>query len=627
MKCQNKFWLNNPPDLLCSFSILPMTSMDLDEQMNAATRLVIIIFLIFLLIDFKKAIYFLITAIIIIIILYYIQRKAMNKTENFIKRNMPYSTVENFESCSIPTQNRVNNINCNYFEPQTSDICGPPCSRVGFGQKVPGENLNAKIVYRTSRDLASTFCNDATPTGSGPDFYSRNNALSGQANPRTLINPIITPRSHDLDYWRANNLVIHSHINAESNHDLYQSGYEVSNCCGNVNKELKYKKSKIPGRAPVLTIAEKKCKPVEYGEIIDNNFEVEREYINNFENQGDFEANDNLGNNSGLNTGNNSGLNTGNNSGLNTGNNSGLNTGNNSGLNTVENFTQLPIAPGCRDSPRTNLSSSYSYPYESTNIPQSEARVLGENNIRHKKLGPLRSGMMNISCGYNESNVCVNLPTNDVAGMCPRDEAYSEYNKNLYTQTIQPGVYSQSQINEPLNSNIGISFQQQFSPVTCQSNNDGVFYTLNDPRIIEPITPQTSGCYQQDSEGNNVNRSNIYDPRFNGYGTSYRSYTDPLTGQTRYNYDDINLIKQPNYITRNKIDIYSFADRYGPAKPQFSLGAVKALAGDAWTRASIQQRNDLMERYMSGKNNTRQAQLRKAPIHTSTSSGACNRCK
>ena len=35
----------------------------------------------------------------------------------------------------------------------------------------------------------------------------------------------------DLDHWRSNNLINHSHINTASQIDTYLSGYEVSTCC------------------------------------------------------------------------------------------------------------------------------------------------------------------------------------------------------------------------------------------------------------------------------------------------------------------------------------------------------------------------------------------------------------
>jgi hypothetical protein len=592
MKCENKFWLENPPDLVCSFALLPMKDMDLSEQMNSATRLVVVIFLILLLIDIKKALIFLIAGIILIIILYYIQKERMHKTEGY----------KNMQNQNIHGQIRENfSQEYDFFDQQfrgdpAADTCCAPLAIITYGGP-PNLDAPSAKEYRRPMDIACESCTDITPTGSGPNFYSRNQALAGQANPRTLIPPVITPKSHDLEYWKANNLVIHSNINAESFVDLYQSGYEVSNCCNyTCDKNLGYTPSNIQGRAPVLSVFQANppmtrdynvpgCTPV-YGEIIEELPMIQGELIEDVtdevQNEMDGVQNEMDG-------------------------------------DIIEGYKAEPFPP-------INYNTSYKYPYFSTNQPQTGAAELGVPPSGPRMLGPLKSGQRNMACGFNPENVEVNLPTNAVTGMCQRDDAYSDYNKNLYTQTIQPNVYMQNQVNDPINANIGISFQQQFQPTTCQSNNDGVFYTLHDPSIIEPAEYQMDDCPQMDSSGQRVNRSNVYDPRFYGYGTSYRSYTDPMLGQTKYNYDDINLIKQPNYITRSKIDSFQFADSYGPAKPQLPLGAVKALSQDKWLRDSLSFRTGLQEQWMR-KMNTILGQRRQMPNSARYYSGSVNRCK
>ena len=37
---KNKFWLENPVQLFCSYDLIPLDSMSLSEQMNALSRLV-----------------------------------------------------------------------------------------------------------------------------------------------------------------------------------------------------------------------------------------------------------------------------------------------------------------------------------------------------------------------------------------------------------------------------------------------------------------------------------------------------------------------------------------------------------------------------------------------------------
>ena len=144
---------------------------------------------------------------------------------------------------------------------------------------------------------------------------------------------------------------------------------------------------------------------------------------------------------------------------------------------------------------------------------------------------------------------------------------------------------------------MGISFTQQFEPLTVKSQNNNITFTQHDPRIfqndiIEPVEET-------------VNESNVYDPRFSGYGTSYRSYTDDLLGQTKFYYDDIDSVRMPNYITRNKLDFLPYADTYGPMKNESGLdytNRIRDMAQDSWTENSIAFRTGLQQSLMRKRN-------------------------
>jgi hypothetical protein len=234
---------------------------------------------------------------------------------------------------------------------------------------------------------------------------------------------------------------------------------------------------------------------------------------------------------------------------------------------------------------------------------------------------PNESGQVNIACGYNPQQLyTAGLPTNLPAGNCEQNPALKDYNQNLFTQTIQPGVYIRNQVNEPINSNMGISFTQQIPPTTQNTNmyTGVVEYTEHDPRIIEPLEkPQQSASNCVETY---ATPADVYDPRFTGYGTSYRSYTDPTLGQTRFYYDDVNAIRMPNYIVRSNIDHQPFADSYGPLAPGNSGGNqfnadIRAMANDSFMTAAIEHRNDMQMRQMR-KRNSEMWQRRVAPIHT-----------
>jgi len=249
---------------------------------------------------------------------------------------------------------------------------------------------------------------------------------------------------------------------------------------------------------------------------------------------------------------------------------------------------------------------NYQFPYFKTSQEQG---VL---------IKPEQPGQVNLSCGYNpEQLYTAGLPTNLAVGNCPQDPVMKQFNENLFTQTIQPGVYTRNEINEPINANIGISFTQQIPPTTCKTDivTGQVNYTEHDPRIIEPAISEPNMATESP-----VTEGDIYDPRFSGYGTSYRSYNDNVTGQPRFYYDDVNAIRMPNYVVRSNIDNQPFADQYGPIPQGEAHGNkfnanIRALANDAFMTSTIEQRTNLQQTMMR-KANIRQAQLRQAPIRT-----------
>ena len=126
------------------------------------------------------------------------------------------------------------------------------------------------------------------------------------------------------------------------------------------------------------------------------------------------------------------------------------------------------------------------------------------------------------------------------------------------------------------------------------------------------------GPVNEEYEEIKPNYDNVYDPRFSGYGTSYRSYFEPVTGQSRFMYDDVNAIRMPNYVVRSKVDHLSYADSYGPVQEGSEFGNVhnphmRYLVQDSWLRDSMSFRNDMTQLLMR-KNNSEAWQKRQAPL-------------
>jgi hypothetical protein len=179
---------------------------------------------------------------------------------------------------------------------------------------------------------------------------------------------------------------------------------------------------------------------------------------------------------------------------------------------------------------------------------------------------------------------------------------------NIITQTLQPGVFQKSHIGEPIQSNIGISYNQQWGPTEVNQTDNMIKYTMHDPKNITNIPQIQQKPIVQDY-------SNVYDPRFTGYGTSYRSYTDKLTGRPKYFYDDIDAITMPNYITRSKVDIFPWGNTYGSDTKSIEGDELRQLANNAFHDSTILFRTELQERLMR-KRNAELWQRRVAPIST-----------
>lgn len=201
------------------------------------------------------------------------------------------------------------------------------------------------------------------------------------------------------------------------------------------------------------------------------------------------------------------------------------------------------------------------------------------------------------------------IPSNLPVGQCTVNNTFNDYNQNLYTGMIQPGMYYQTQVAEPVQSNIGITFQQQLQPVQRYESQDGTVTFVNqNPRFIpnQPIQPPLPERPTQ---------SNVYDPRTYGYGTSYRCYVDPFIGQPRFMYDDVDAIRKPNYIIRSNIDHIPCAPSYGPYEPE-SDTYLRETVHDKYLQDTLSQREELQQRYMRKYNNQVGWQRRQAPIHT-----------
>lgn len=455
-KCNiDKFWADDITQLICSFDIIPREGTSLNKKLNAITRLALLLSILIAIFKPALAVSTFSICIVVILAIYYVQEERS----------------ESFEE-----DGRQGGLNMRLTE---------------LAERKPYNPQDGPLSQFTTNSFR--FCRDNVALApNDPDYISPNQLLVGGPNPKTRIPPLIAPRSHDLEQWRENDLVVHSGINSQTNFDVARSGYD----CGVLPtrcSECMY----IPCMCPECAQCNSKpcmCKTMRFPVIVNETKNVK------------------------------------------------------SKRPVRENFN------GFRGRRRRDNEDEDELPKYQEEIP-----------IRTKPLSPL---------------TCVESP----------------YRDQMLTQTLQPGVYQKNHVGEPINSNIGISYTQQFVPTEVDETSDSIKYTQMNPDNVKVAAKEV-----EQEIGQNV--FNVYDPRFTGYGTSYRTYDHKLTGQPRFFYDDINAITRPNYITRSNVDVFPWASTYGPDVSHADTYAEhRQLANNAFTDSAITFRTEMQERLMRKRN-------------------------
>ncbi len=390
---------------------------------------------------------------------------------------------------------------------------------------------------------------------------SNNQTLAGPPNPKTFIPPVITPQPYVQEAWAANNLIGFSQINYETQQDLYQSGFVPADAeCFEGGVFIPPDNRLYPVyKANAFGDDDSRCT---------REVETRRPYSSKRRQQHQQQYGE-----------------------------------------LIENFAEPTSDASCGGGSCGGPDDSWQAWIDGDDERNRVSRTCGND---------IPSGSVNYDCGFDPSRpLRSGLPTNYSIGPCQDNSGMLEYNTNTFTSIVAPGVYTTSQITENPQSNMGISFQQQFPPTSLDFDSNGnIHYTAHDPNIIE-----NAWLKKDDGECNpQIDVSNVYDPRHTGYGTSYRAYLNQELGQPRFNYSDVDAIKMPNYITRSNVDHLPFADKYGPMPKGGARGnefnaKIRSLANDAFMRNAVGFRTDLQERLMR-KKNAESWQRRVAPIST-----------
>lgn len=439
-------------------------------------------------------------------------------------------------------------------------------------------------VFKASTSTSRRFCDDEILQTYDEKQYSYNQALAGPANPRTLVPPVLIAPPLAFDFWRKNALVKHTRTNDSGADELYLSGFIPANCCD---------------KTPCLT-RDTGCDSG-YGDSTHDNTGCAGAAIPS----GRYIPADCVK------------------------------------RHTSISYDDLPAMRGPAVSPSKVPDAAAAVGivegFDETESGEQQAaqylvwrnharRLLEDSEMpvqtqppppQHKS-APTCAGIQcqKLIHSKNVGAVIEQQPT-------PTIDLDNPYDVQLATQTLQPGAYFMNDIQEPILSNLGISWNQQNGPFIKTPGGryvelPAVFPKANN-RIIdtaetkEPTLPSPPV----------IGTDQVYDPRLSGYGSDNRTYIDPMTGQPRFMYTDVDAARAPNYITRNNIDFTQYGDSYGPVTYRSSqqgnpyTNSIRPLAENTFLQESLTQRDELMVRLMA-KRNSEMFSVRKYPKNTSS---------
>jgi len=428
------------------------------------------------------------------------------------------------------------------------------------------------------------FCNDETPLEPTCEYASPNQMLVGGPNPKTYIPPIVAAPSHALDEWKATRLVTHSALNASTNFDVYSSGYEgrcyQSGPIGYSGDD--YERFRMAPDPP-----ERCTGPIDRMDrvltqtIQPNVYQRTRidEPINSL-----------------------------------------------IGISLQKQFDPMIIDErnGCVDSFVNYVTTAGDEKLRLPPIhdptgrgPHQPAPPSPDQNGDGGGGGGGLLGGITSGGGLLGGSIFNGAPFGlarqpDVSWHPLREDFNDDFDSNLNATLTSINRNSKDFINadETTDRVDYVPRKELCSRAVggCGRNTENKFYTLNQIVADEKKYKNTDYIFRQ-------NESNVYDPRFFGYGPSDRGYVEKTTGQPRWFYDDIDAVKMPNFIARSNVDVFPWAQQYGTDVGEYAGDGYKQLANDAFLNDTLKFRTELQERLMR-KRNAEMWQQRVAPITT-----------
>jgi hypothetical protein len=612
--CQGEseiFWLNDPQKLFCSYSPIPHGNLASGERLNALTRFVIYLSIIMLCTGYKHARGFFILGVMFIVLIYITSSKNEKEGYAVVKEIGLDGVYQNKQMNGIPLpQNYSSNLK---LSKELTNLANEDLIPV----YEPNENSFMGAGDEYLKATSFDFEGGSRDVEADIQYYSPKTGV----NRRTMINPVIPPRIFDHDqFGKESTQISKTHtsritdltddLDLGNNHGLvmddpyklgnpYKLNRRVPNGVTMMNRIGDTGNSRTGLQDDGVYTS---------GQFMDR-YPDSRDFAKNYPHLNPEENPDSIKEAS-----------------------KSYEGGQLSQTkNTPDNI--VPI-----ERPKKASSQTVKEGFDFVNLNESE--VINDN------FGGLGNNVNTLDTSYNKFNRA-RPNTTVVNDQLLQESPTYVYNNSYFQQPerrvflneIQPSLYSYGVTQEPINSNIGISYNPQPAPVYLdQVNNNGVnmpLYSRIDPQLVrsdgtsgqinsQPLRTEWSANYSNyiAPEGS-VNFEDIYDPRFNSYGDPYRSYADVNLGQTKYYYSDVDAFRQPNFISRSNVEFTEFRDPQNKVYPEYnrtvSLDDMRVRAENQTTADELYHRDDMMS-HISSSMNKRDWQLKFAPLRKTNNS-------
>lgn len=214
------------------------------------------------------------------------------------------------------------------------------------------------------------------------------------------------------------------------------------------------------------------------------------------------------------------------------------------------------------------------------------------------------------------------------------DDRFKHSDQFYYRQSrVEPNFMTSNEIIEPINANNGISYLPQRYDLIDEvgpTSLNHYSYTRYDPQLVRQeedlpygraVENPTRNAWSQHlgdtmAPPGSIDISQIYDPRFTGYGDGFRAYEDIKSGRLRYYYRNVDAYKYPLFVAKNKVDHLDMYTPTGEVWARYNLEAdpdnYREVVEDQYTQDDLFHREDLMSKQLQPFFR-RQWQLRIAP--------------